>query len=184
MSDYDDDYDYEPGTPTVSIDAALVLKTPTLDLNTQVGSGTLADLICRQALDKLAKGEPWNNLAKRIEQITTEEIRAHVVDLLKDAITGDIRRTNTYGEPYGEPTTLRAVIGEEAKTALTRSVDGYGQRQTVLQKLVREQIEQAMKAELSEAIAEERAKVVAAVRTQAAKLIAEAVTIGVGQKSA
>jgi hypothetical protein len=179
MSDYDYDDD-EPVTPTVSIDAALHLTTPTLDLNAKVGRQTLADLICQQALAKLAKGEPWNSLAKRVQDVTDEEIRAHVTGLLAEALNGDLRRTNSYGEPTGEPTTLRSMIGEEAKKALTRSTDGYNRGETVLQKLVREQVAQAMKTELSEAIKEERAKVVAAVRDKAGQIIAEAITAGIG----
>ncbi|MEU8035691.1 hypothetical protein [Streptosporangium sp. NPDC049078] len=182
MSSYDDDYD----EPKVYIDATLNLTTPDLNLDTKVssnysGTSTLAELICRQALDKLAKGPAWDDLAKRVREITTEEIRAHVTALIKDAMTGDLRRTNTYGEPYGEPTTLRTLIAEEAKTALTRPSD-RSSRTTVLQELVRNEVVAAMRAELSTAIADERAKVVAAVRTQAAQLIAEAVTAGVGQK--
>jgi hypothetical protein len=180
MSHYD--YDDEPGTPHVNIGAELRLNMPELDLNATVGGQTLADVICREALRKLAKGDSWNSLAKRVQDITDEEIRNHVTALIADALNGDLRRTNSYGEPTGEPTTLRSLIGEEAKTALTRSTDGYNRGETVIGKLVREQVTQAMKAELAEAIKEERAKVVAAVHEQAGQIIAEAVTKGVGGK--
>lgn len=183
MSDYDDEY--EPATPTVSIDAALTLNTPTLDLNASVGGRTLADLIVRQALSKLAKGDAWPYLSDRVRKITDEEIRNHVAGLLKDALNSDLRRTNSYGEQQGEPTTLRTLIAEEAKSALTQVTDNYrGPRETVIGKLVREEVERSLKAELAVVIKEEREKVVAAVRVQAAQLIAEAVTAGVGQKSA
>jgi hypothetical protein len=182
MSYDEDDFDYEPSTPTISIDAALVLNTPALDLGATVGGQTLADVIVRHALDKLAQGDPWNNLAKRVQDITDEEIRAHVADTIREALNGDLRRTNSYGEPYGEPTTLRALIGQEAKTTLTRDSGEYGRRETVLQKLIREEVGNAFRKELSDVIAKEREKVVAAVREQAGQLIAEAVTKGVGGK--
>lgn len=174
---------YEPDAPTVSLDAELVLKTPSLSLDTPVGGRTLADLVCRAALNKLAKGPEWDNLNDRVRKITDEEIRAHVTELLKDALTGDLRRTNTYGEPHGEPTTLRTLISEEARRALTALTDNYrGPRETVVGKLVREEVERALKTELVEAIADEKTKVVAAVRAKAGQLIAEAVTKGVGGK--
>lgn len=180
---YDEDDD--DCTPTVAIEATLTLNTPVLDLNATVGRQTLADLIVHQALDKLAKGEYWNSLAKRVQDIAAEEIRGHVAELLKDALNGDLRRTNSYGEQQGEPTTLRTLIAEEAKKALTQVTDNYrGPRETVIGKLVREEVERSLKAELGVVIQEEREKVVAAVRKQAAQLIAEAVTAGVGQKSA
>lgn len=174
------DYDDDPSIPNISIDAALVLKTPELDLATKVGGSTLADLIVREALRKLAKGDQWTGLNRRVREITDEEIRNHVTGLIADALNGDLRRTNSYGEQYGEPTTLRTLIAEEAKTALTRTAsDGYGRGDTVIGKLVREHVTAAMKKELAEAIKEEREKVVAAVREQAGQIIAEAVTKGV-----
>lgn len=180
---YDDDYDYEPSTPAVSIDASLILKTPALDLNTPVGSKTLADLICRHALDKLANGSEWPYMKDRVRTITDEEIRSHVTGLIADALNSDLRRTNTFGEPHGEPTTLRTLISEEAKKQLTSLSDRYnGPRETPIGKLVREEVERALKAELAEAIKQEREKVVAAVREKAGQLIAEAVAKGVGGK--
>ena len=180
MSDYEYDYDDAPGVPHVNIGAELHLNMPELDLDAPVGGQKLADVICREALRKLAKGPEWDSLKDRVRAITDEEIRNHVTDAIRDALNGEIRRTNMYGEPQGEPTTLRALIGQEATKALGKDSGGYPHRETVLQKLIREQVEAALKAELAEAIKEERAKVVAAVREQAGQLIAEAVTKGVG----
>jgi uncharacterized membrane protein YheB (UPF0754 family) len=179
---YDDDYDDEDEyTPIVAVEAALTLNTPTLDLNAKVGRQTVADLICQQALAKLAKRPEWDTLKDRVRVITDEQIREHVTGLIADALNGDLRRTNTYGEPSGEPTTLRTLIAEEAKRTLTQLTDNYrGPRETVIGKLVREEVEKAMKAELVEAIAAEKTKVVTAVREKAGQLIAEAVTAGIG----
>lgn len=180
---YDDEDDYEPATPTVAVEAALTLNTPALDLNATVGRQTLADLICQEALRKLAKGSDWISLKERVQNVTDEEIRAQVTALIADALNGDLRRTNTYGEQHGEPTTLRTLIAEEAKRTLTQVTDNYrGPRETVIGKLVREEVEKSLKAELADVIKDEREKVVAAVRKQAGQIIAEAVTKGVGQK--
>lgn len=180
MHDYD--YDDGPGVPHVNIGAELHVNAPTLDLNASVGGGrTLADLIVRSALDRLVKDDPWSTVEDRVQRIRDEEIRDHVKAVIAEVLEGDLRRTNSFGEPVGKPTTLRELIVEEARQILIRRDDSYPRNgETVIGKLVREQVEVAFKKELSGVIAEEKAKVVAAVRESAADLIAKAVTEGIG----
>ncbi len=177
-----DEYDDEdgPGTPRVEVAAELRLNAPTLDLNAKVGGGTVADLIVKAALAKLVKGDEWNTVKDRVREITDEEIRAHAKTQIAEALNGGIRKTNTFGEPYGEPTTLRALIAEEVKAELAKAGDPYRSKDSTVRKIVREQVAAAFKTELAEAVAEEKAKVVAAVRASAADLIAQAVAAGVG----
>ena len=174
-------HEYEPGTPHVTIGAELHLATPELDLSASGGRDQEPDLIVNAAVGKLAKNPEWEGIQDRVRRIRDEEIRIHVSGLIEDALTAGLRKTNTYGEPYGEPTTLRTLIGEEVRSALAKAADRYGSRESIVRKLVREEVDKALRKELSEAIAEEKAKVVAAVRGQAAELIAKAVTEGIGR---
>jgi hypothetical protein len=170
-----------------AIKAELNITTPDLDLSMVVDHGhegepvTLADKICKSAVSKLAKGSEWNGIRNRVEQIKTEEIRRYVGDLITETVSADVRRTNTFGEPLGEPKTLREVIVEEAKRLINEPADRYNpDRGTVLGKLVRDEVSRAIRVELAEALAAEKAKVVAAIRAQAADLIAQAVSQGIG----
>lgn len=170
-----------------TIEAELNITTPQLELSTIVDRDyegnevTLADKICKSAVSRLAKDASWNGLTVRVHRIRDEEIRRQVGEIVAEAISADVRRTNSFGEPTGDAKTLREVIVEEARAALTKPVDPYDRgRGTLLQKIIREEIGAAFRKELVEVVAEERAKVVAAVRAQAADLIARAVVEGVG----
>ena len=68
----------------------------------------------------------------------------------------------------------------EAKKLFTERAD-YGRGSTLAQRIVAEAIGSAFTRELAAAIADEKAKVVAAVRAKAAELIADAVKQGVGK---
>lgn len=179
MHEYD--YDEGPGVPHVEIGAELHVSVPTLDLDAKVGGGrTVADLIVQAALAKLVKGDYWNTVKQRVERLTEEEIRDHAKTLIGEALDGGIRKTNTYGEPVGEPTTLRSIISGEVSKQLSKAADPYHSKDSVVHKIVREQVEIMLKKELAEAIAEEKAKVVGTVREKAADLIAKAIAEGVG----
>lgn len=76
-------------------------------------------------------------------------------------VDGESRGINRAGRPRHHPL-RRACLGR-------------------VQKLVREQVEKALRAELSEVIADEKAKIVAAVRGRAADIMARAITEGIGR---
>lgn len=144
---------------------------------------TLADLVAATIATELKKTNEFTTAKKRIFEIRDSEIRERARELVAAAIEQPMRRTDGYGNPVGDPTTLAEVIVAQAHDYLTKRVDdGYRSNgETVLQKACREAVVKAIGAELSEVIAEEKAKVVAAVRAKAAELIAEAVKQGIGR---
>jgi hypothetical protein len=186
---YEDDYDSpEPErTPTgaVVIEAQLVLNTPALDLTAVAGRPpygepvTVADLIITKAITKLAEcSDEWNSLRRRVTDITDDEIRAKVADLIRETLTAGVQPTNTYGEPTGKPTTLRDLIMAQVQSVLALKHDPYDRNPSPLQQVVRAEIHNAFVKELSDAVKGEKAKVVAAVREKAADVIAQTVTAG------
>lgn len=185
MSDYDD-YDEPTGPDAIAgLTADVRINVPPLDLSTEIGGETIADLIVDKAVARLAGDQDyWPSLRERVKQIRDEEIRAAVKDEIANALTEGFRKTNSYGEPYGDATTLRSVIADLAEKALDARKDSYSNSKT-LREILAEEVSKAIKAELAETIADEKAKVIAAVREQAAGLIAEAtVSAGLAAKGA
>jgi hypothetical protein len=158
-----------------------------VDLNTPVVNTesseplTLADVIADRAVRTLAY-EDIRDLRRRISDIRDEQIRAIVLPTVTEAIEAGIQKTDQWGSPVGQPTTLRDLVLKEAKELISRPADSYDRKKgTVLEKVVREAVDRTIRAELSAVLAEEKAKVVAAVQAQAAELIAEAVKKGLGR---
>jgi hypothetical protein len=165
-----------------------------LALDTVVGAGyndepiTLLDAIINAAVVRLSKEDEYREvhggLRKRVAAIRDEEIRALVKPELEAAMTAPITPTNHWGEPTtGKTTTLRELIVAHATKFFTEKTDeGYNRPQsTAAQRVVAEAVEKELTAELRAAVADEKAKVVAAVRAKAAELIATAVKEGVGR---
>lgn len=143
---------------------------------------TIGHLVADKVFAALKKDDNWGGVHRKFLEIRDEEIRKAVQPIVTEAIAGPIQKTNNYGEPTGQSTTVRELVMAEASALLTRSADSYGRgSETVLQKFVREQIAAAFTKELAAVVAEEKAKVVAAVRAKAAELIADAVKQGVGR---
>jgi hypothetical protein len=147
------------------------------------GAKTLADAIAVQVAADLKRDDSYPGLKKKILDIRNEEIREQIKPIVAKAIEGNIQKTDEWGQPVGQSTSLHALIVKQVNDYLTSMVgDSYrGNRQTAVQKFVDDAVEKVVKRELAEAIAEEKAKVVAAVRAKAAELIATAVKEGVGR---
>lgn len=147
------------------------------------GTETIGHLVASKLAAEAMKDDSFKSLKARVADLRNEEIRAQLKPIVEAAISAPIQRTNEYGHPMGQPTTLHEVIVKEVHAYLTKSVDdGYNRtRITAAQKFVKDAVDQVVKKELAEAVAEEKTKVVAAVRAQAAQLIADAVKQGVGR---
>ena len=141
---------------------------------------TLGDEVAKRLTAKLTKDDQWDGLRKRFLAIRDEEIREAVKPLVAEAITAAIEQTNGFGERTGKSTTMRELVMAEAKKVFTERAD-YGRGSTLAQRIVADAVGAAFNRELAAAIADEKAKVVAAVRAKAADLIAAAVKEGVGR---
>lgn len=146
---------------------------------------TLADVIAEKVQAQITTGEYWRDQMRRFREIRDEEICKAVAPTIARALSEPIQRTNAYGEPLaGSTTTLREIIFAEAQRQLSaKASDGYrASSETVLQKFVREEIAKTFKAELAGILAEEKAKVVKAVRANASTIIADAVKAGLSAR--
>ncbi|KAB2347316.1 hypothetical protein [Actinomadura rudentiformis] len=145
------------------------------------GAVRLREIIGVKLAHQIIGSDAWPTLSKRITDIRDEEIRKLVLPAITKAFESPLQKTNNWGDPVGEPVTLRDVIVQEARKILNGTRDRYDARTEPLgRKLIREMVEREIRKELANAINAEREKVVAAVRAQAADLIAKAVAQGVG----
>lgn len=162
-----------------------------LTLNTVIdgdyeGSRTLGDAIVDRAVKKLTKdgeySEVHDGLRKRVAKIRDEEIRNLVHVELAKAMAEPITLTNSYGEPTGTPTTLRALIISKATEFFTvkRRNDSYNRssEMTNAQLVVAEMIKNELTKELASIFAEEKARIIKAIQANAAEVIADAVRKG------
>ncbi|WP_066360300.1 hypothetical protein [Herbidospora mongoliensis] len=172
----DEYYDHsEPAPDAIAgVTAEVRITVPPLDLGTAVGNRTLADLVVDTCLDRLSKTVEWPGLKGRIKEIRNEQIQAAVKAEIITALSEPFQITNSYGQPTGEPTTLRAVIAEMAGKALDRQPDRYSSNTKTLREILTEEVNKAFKAELVQVIEAEKARIVAQMREKAAALIAEA----------
>jgi len=143
---------------------------------------TLGERVAALIAAKLTKEEEWGGLRKRYLDIRTEVIREQVTPIVAEAISGPIQKTNIYGEPTSGTTTLRELIMSEVSTVINQKADRHrSDSQTLLQRNISQAVKTILEKELSEVFAAEKAKVIAAVRAQAADLIASAVKQGIGR---
>lgn len=140
---------------------------------------TLGAAISRQIFADLRKEKRYGEIQQQVTTIRQDEIREQIKPIVEAAIATPFGQTNTFGEPTGNPTTLRELIVKEVQEYLGKR-DRYSEPTTV-QKFIAAEVHKALTAELLAAIADEKAKVVAAVRAKAAELIADAVKAGIGR---
>lgn len=186
---------HRPGRthPTVKLD----INITDLDLTSVIGDvavwnedaerydtqgQTLGALVAEKLTKSIRESEAWPEIKKRVTAIRDDEIRACIVPQIEQAMTEPIRKTNNWGEPTGAATTMRELIVDEVKKFMSAPADRhYRDKGTVLEKYVRDEVQTTIKKELADVLADEKAKVVAAVRAKAAELIADAVKQGVGR---
>jgi hypothetical protein len=121
-------------------------------------------------------------LAASVREDMSRAVRAEVEKVIGPAVAAaleeGVQLTDTYGSPRGPRMTLREVIIAEAKKVLERKIevrDNYGRSETVVQQIIRDEVQRALADDLKDAVREERDRVQAAVREHAANIITESV---------
>lgn len=145
--------------------------------------GMAAKQLADRAVRDAESGYP--GLRDRVKRIRDEAIRAQVEPLITEALSAPMRVTNSFGEPTGSETTLRALIAEQATAALkvsdTRNPNRFPERDTTLTKFIRDEIDRALKAELKKALDEAKAQVLARVQEAGGEVIADTLKRAAGR---
>lgn len=118
---------------------------------------TIGEEVVRALVREIAKGDEYKSLSRRVLEIRDEEIKAMLAPILAEAVDRPIERTNSFGERMGAQTTLRELIMERTRKTLGISTedryrDGRYEHSTTLEKLVRSQVDAAIKEEIAEAV--------------------------------
>jgi hypothetical protein len=155
-----------------------------LDLDTIVGDegGTLLGLIVNATAARLVsdlKREPaYPSLKDRVSAIRDEEIRMQLAPVVEESVTASVQPTDSFGAPKGEARTLREIILDAAKKELTAPRErDYGRgRETLVQYVIRTEVDRHITNELQAAIKEAKAEVVKAVREKGSEVLTETIT--------
>lgn len=173
----------EPITLNVTLDLDRVLMgRPIHDRDGDIvdtGPTTLEDIVLDRVAHLLLERvdrDDRDDLRRRVQTISAEEIVALVRPQVEAALTESITLTNAYGEPTGGTTTLREIIVKNAMEWLTKPRGAsYSNKVSPLAELISEQVDKAMKAEMSDAIKEAKVQALAAVKAKGAEFLAAAV---------
>jgi hypothetical protein len=145
---------------------------------------TLGDLVAEKLADKIYAGLDHERRYELIQTATSERIkliRERLVAQVEEALTGEIQKTNSYGERTGGTVTMRELVIAEVGTVINGKNDRFSNTAPLLAQVVNREVTRALRGELDQIFAAEKDKVVAAVRAQAADLIADAVKKGLGR---
>lgn len=126
------------------------------------------DMLANRLLD-----ETRREVKATVRAALTDAIRDQVSGIVTETLTGEIRMTNHYGEPTGEPTTLRAMIAKQATDFLSvkDSENRYGTPIPGFASLLKTEVDQALTKELQSTILEARKQVAEAVKERAGELL-------------
>lgn len=147
------------------------------------GGKTLAEAVVAALVAQAAKGDYYAGLKTRVKEIRDEEIRAAIAPIVADAVDTPLVSTNSFGEPTGKTTTLRELIMQETRKALgARNGDyvssGTFDRSPMLTTLIKRGVDEALKAEIADAVKAAREAVTAQIGGSISDVVTEAVRTG------
>jgi hypothetical protein len=119
-----------------------------------------------------------SELRSELTKALRDEVTKVAGPLVEAALAEGVQLTDQYGSPRGEKQPLRTVIVEEAHKALNKRVevrDNYSRSESVVQQVIRDEVQRALAEDLKAVVKAERQKVEKAVRDEAASIITDAV---------
>lgn len=130
------------------------------------GSATVGDKVAAIIAKNVMAHPDYRSLQERVTALRDEEIREQLRPIVAEALQKPIQKTNSYGSPVGQPTTLTELIMESVtKYWNPNSTDRYGSRDQTLPGLIDATVRKELAAEIP--------KVVKATKDKALKVIAE-----------
>lgn len=144
---------------------------------------TVAELVAAQIVERVVRDDRYPRLKDKATEIRDEEIRAAIQPAIVEAVTRPIKKTNGYGEPTGQVTTLSEVIVDEARKFMKEPFDKYSREKgTVLEAMVRAEIHKAFGAEIADAVKQARELVAGELGDKVSDQITAAVRAGLKAK--
>ena len=138
---------------------------------------TVGELVAEMIVDRLVQDrERWYELSRTVTEIKREVIREAVRPMVEQAIAEPIQKTTIYGDPISGPSTLREVIVDEARKVIgSKDPNDYrGDKGTFLVRVVREEVSNALRAEIAAEVATAKASVADEIGRQVAGAVTAA----------
>jgi hypothetical protein len=149
---------------------------------------TLLDIIiesaARQLVDKITRDADWGSTRDAVLKIRRDIITEAVTPSVMAALEAPLRRTNTYGEPFGVESTMREILTEEA-TRIAQAQLKMGDRfnssgsKTAMEKVLSECVAATIEKELRMTMEDAKKTVRDKVATSTSEVLAKAITDGV-----
>ncbi|QDF18798.1 hypothetical protein SEA_SCENTAE_79 [Gordonia phage SCentae] len=100
------------------------------------------------------------DIKKQVLHQISSQVESQVAEIVAETVNGSIRQTNTWGEPTGDPTTMREMLAKEVKEVIARKVNSRGETDRFggngsipyITYLVRKEADQLVKTELKSTI--------------------------------
>jgi len=169
----------------VSIDLdALFVEPADLDGDPVNVRTAMRNAVVQAAATKLIAGfnhEELHELRQEVHRVRSELVRERLVAEVTAAMDLAIQRTTQWGDPIGDPTTVRELIRMELEaflsgTSTARKIDSYDKSPQNLRELINLVARDTMHGELGKQVRTARAEIDKRVREILVPLIAEKLT--------
>lgn len=140
----------------------------------------IVDRAAHQLVQKIIRGSfEWHDsLRDYVYDVREQMVRDAIGPMVQAALDEPLQRTNSWGDPIGDPRTIRTVVADtvvaEAKEALGVGKARHARQPTVLERLVAETVPAVLTKELAAEVAEAKATLRGAVAKSAAQVMADA----------
>jgi phage baseplate assembly protein W len=144
---------------------------------TRYEPGSLGSLLVDAASDKIVR-VMHKDVRTAITDAVNAQVREEVAGIVRDTlVNGVVQRTNEFGGKVAEPIPLIDLIRESAADVLNKPIgDSYSRnRQTVLKKILADEVSSAFRKEVKDAVDQARAATLAAVKENAAQVLTETI---------
>lgn len=183
--------------PDNSVTEGPITVTMAIDLSTVVGQHyvqrgeddygtepeTLGDRVAAVVAEKVYQAGKREDAWPSTSQLYAEAINRAVEERVAAEMNRSVTPTDSYGSPKGAPTTLGEIIDQRIATWLKQpagdSWNGRGSESN-LQKLINAAVGSALTRDVNGAIESAKVQVTAAVKAQAAQVLAETLTRAAG----
>lgn len=139
------------------------------------------------AIAQRIKGDAYahiRDMAKsQVEKVMQEIVNDKVGELVVEALQSGVQKTNTFGDPIGEPISLKQMLLNSTNKFLSEMVDSsgrsghssYGTTKTKFQWIIDNAVDHEFRSQLKKHIDEARKAVNENMKAEAKKILADAV---------
>lgn len=139
------------------------------------GVETVGDKVAKRIAEAVFRAPEYTGLKARVTEIRTEMIREKLDPIIMEALQNPIRKTNSWGESSGEPTTLRDVIMDEAQKAWTPNRNSHHSNTKSIDQVIAEAVRKELHGEVAKAVKQAQDAALKAIGDIAGAPVVEAV---------